>query len=252
MADNLGSTSEAACGAFIRGMAIICRVGQADVDLILPVLLPGEGGVQESNMTGILIQVKSRAQAGTMVKYNIDEKNVSFFPVGENEGSERVLRPYISLVMEFGIQPSTTGLACTPTNPKPAETPNLPPQSKSTSSSEGCTDVRILAPGKQHRPPKTPLHPRYSIFAFGCSSQIYKVFEVENQASFAFLLGSRDYLNEHPCQDPEVLEQVGRGKLCFAGGKPSWGWLESEMLRLRPPEPAPPAVVTGCTGDDDD
>ncbi|KAG8984641.1 hypothetical protein FRB94_004590 [Tulasnella sp. JGI-2019a] len=205
MAGNLGSTSEAACRAFIRGMAIICRAGQVDVDLILPVLLPGEGGVRESNMTGILIQVKSRASADMMVKYNIDEKNVSFL------SGHGVRHPALK-------------------------------------------DVRTSAYSRLESntvPLKHPRIPQYSIFAFGCSSQIYKVFEVENQDSFASVLGSRDYSNEYPRQDPEVLEQVGKGKPYFAGGKPSWGWLESEMLRLCPPQPAPSVVVTGRMEDDD-
>jgi len=102
MADDTGTTSSAMFAAFVRCMAIICWSSQDVVDLLLPVLLRRGDMLQESTMTGILIQIKRRKVKGSVARYQIDQKAVGFFPVPM--ASQEDARPYITLVAEVGVQ----------------------------------------------------------------------------------------------------------------------------------------------------
>ncbi len=120
MADDTGVTSTAAWAAFIRHMAIMCRNGQRSLDCIIPVLL-WESRLCEHVMTGMLIQFKRQIESGTVAGYSIDQAKFNFFPKTSDEcthGSTTIvpsLRPYISLIMELGVQPKLPKETKTPT-----------------------------------------------------------------------------------------------------------------------------------------
>jgi len=125
MADDTGITSAAAWAAFIRHMAIMCRNGQRTVDCILPVLL-WDTRLCEHVMTGVLVQIKRQIKAGTVAELSIDQAEVNFFPKalekcthGSNPTS---YRPYVSLIMELGVQVKPPEEAQTATIYKSANT----------------------------------------------------------------------------------------------------------------------------------
>jgi hypothetical protein len=100
MADNTGTTTHAMWLAFVRCMAMICWSSQRTVDIIIPVLIEQGNKIEESAMTGLLIQVKRRKEKGSHIRYGIDQKAVGLFPAD----SMAVSRPYVTLVAEVGVQ----------------------------------------------------------------------------------------------------------------------------------------------------
>ena len=134
MADDTGTTSTAAWAAFIRHMAIMCRNGQKTVDCILPVLL-WDTRLCEHVMTGVLVQFKRRKERGTIAKYSIDQAEINFFSKTLEDcthGSKpKPYHPYVSLIMELGVQPKVSEEAKTPITYKPDRSkkgcPQTPP-----------------------------------------------------------------------------------------------------------------------------
>jgi hypothetical protein len=86
--------------AFVQCMAIICWSSQKTVDIVIPVLLKRESMIEESTMTGLLIQVKRRKDKGSDIQYEINQQEVGFFPADST--ADR--RPYVTLVAEVGVQ----------------------------------------------------------------------------------------------------------------------------------------------------
>ena len=99
MADNTGTTTHVMWVAFVRCIAIICWSSQKTIDIVIPVLPKCESMVEESTMTGLLIQVKLRKDKGSVIQYEINQKEVGFFPVD----STADCRPYVTLVAEVGV-----------------------------------------------------------------------------------------------------------------------------------------------------
>ena len=229
MADDTGTTSAAAWAAFMRHMAIMCRNGQHTVDCIIPVLL-WDTELCEHVMTGLLIQYKRKKQRGTVAGYSIDQNAVNFFPKTDEECTQHgskskstLNRPYVSLIMELGVQPKVANEANTPTHFKPDSS------SKKKSSRPQAPDpptpskVYIPTAGKSHR--RSKAHARYNIFAYGCSPTVYRGIDVAHKASYALLLSSRDFLGEHPRKDAQTLEAVRRMKPFWNGGDSCYHWI---------------------------
>ncbi|EGN99476.1 hypothetical protein SERLA73DRAFT_74000 [Serpula lacrymans var. lacrymans S7.3] len=126
MVDDTGTTTEAMYAAFLRGMAVITRDNQQGVDIMIPILM-WDKELCEYVMTAILIQVKRRICAGSINTYSINQRDINLFPddciskqvqndVRSNpyfeftlerprENSGEPVRPYISLILELGVQP---------------------------------------------------------------------------------------------------------------------------------------------------
>lgn len=212
MGDATGTTLAAARAAFIRCMAIICRSGQMLVDFLLPIFFCPDDAttLTEANMSALLIQVKRRAEKGVQAKYAINQSTIKFFPDGiANQ------RPYVTLVMELGVQPKmpqalAEGIAT------PAAVPPTP------------SKLEIPAQGR-HRYP-TDVHPRYSIFAYGCSDTVYGVIAPDERARYQNILASRDFLHEHPRQTHRSLDAVKRLKPFFSKGLSSYHWIQDAKL----------------------
>ena len=98
--------------------------GEISVDFILPVLL-WDCKLCEEAVTGILVQIRRCQAKGTMVKSKIDKKTINFFPIVPSADSTTNNHPYISLVMELGMQnkPSPTAVMGTNAESKEAKPP---------------------------------------------------------------------------------------------------------------------------------
>jgi hypothetical protein len=236
MADDTGPTSSAMFAAFVRCMAIICWSSQEAVDVVIPVLLESGDKLKESTMTGMLLQIKRRKVKGSRAAYEIDQKVIGFFPP-PCETYEDV-RPYITLVAELGVQLPISPAAVTEakvrakltqvaqlkgkrsTGPKPKPATNLATPSK----------LRIpLQPERIGHPRDT--HPRYSIFAYGCSDTVYKVIARADRPLYKFLLGNRDFLDEHARKDASSLSAVRRMKPFWSAGTECYHWIDEPFLR---------------------
>lgn len=203
MGDATGATLAAARAAFIRCMAIVCPSGQMMVNIILPIIFCPQGAeshITETNMSALLIHVERRAPKGPRARYVIDESTIGFFPNGTANQ-----RPYVTLVMELGVPPKIP--------PPSAVTPPKP---------------EILARGRLHH--ATDAHSRYSIFAYGCSDAVYGVISRHERARYQHLLGSPDFLDEHPRQTHRTLDAVKRLKPFFSHGPSSYHWIKDAQL----------------------
>lgn len=213
MGDATGTTLAAARAAFIRCMAIICRSGQMLVDFLLPIFFRPDGAkslLTEANMSALLIQVKRRAEKGAQAKYAINQSAIGFFPDGTANQ-----QPYVTLVMELGVQPKmpqalAEGIAT------PAAVPPTP------------SKLEIPAQGRHHH--TTDVHPRYSIFASGCSNTVYGVIAPDERDRYQNILASRDFLHEHPRQTHRSLDAVKRLKPFFSKGLSSYHWIQDAKL----------------------
>lgn len=249
MADDLGATSDMAQAAYIRGMAIIARDGERAVDVIIPILLPGEY-LTEDVFTGILIQIRHCINAGPVNKSAIDQKTTRFFPPSPphppitfrstscSSKDPSVLplpachlRPYISLVMELGVQLKSKGLKL----PRDREDSQ---SSTDTLLDESLTD-RPSTPSHFHVDERgssasRDTHPRYNIFAHGCSGTIYKVIPLDTrvQADYAKFLGLHDFLDEFSKTSSSwSVSTVLKMKAVFFGGLDGFHWIQNERLR---------------------
>ncbi|KAF8490901.1 hypothetical protein JB92DRAFT_1290866 [Gautieria morchelliformis] len=224
MADDTATTTEAMYAAFLRGMAIVCHSNHYMVDVMLPVLLWDEKLCEEV-MTSICIQIKRRVTAGTKQAYAIDDASLHLFPrpsesTSKSTSARAESRPYITLIMGLGVQVPPPSLAMT--HMKVRKTPQLIGKASSNPESGPASKMREKTPkddipqrgsssGLRPRADSTK-HPRYSIFAYGCSPTVYKVIEPGQKAQYAQLLASRSFLDSHQRQTPESLLAVRRLK----------------------------------------
>jgi hypothetical protein len=260
MADESGATTYAASAAFMRSMAISCRTGQPVLDCLLPVLLWDEN-LDEQLMSGILVQFKRCKKKGSITAYSINEEDVGFFPKTScsgclNHGQEPHphSRPYIALIMEVGVQTSlpqnvTTKTKSSAANMNPAAKQKT--ASKKPALSQGArptaptrdipkdvqTPLKIVIPqvGIHHR--ERTGHPRYSIFAYGCSLTVYCGIREEQRAGFALFLRSRDFLGEHARGDDNSIAALWNMKPFWSVGPPCYHWIDYPQLQFEPVQP---------------
>lgn len=251
MADDSGTTTYSAWAAFMRSMVITCRSGQPTLDCVIPVLL-WDKKLCEWVMSGILVQFKRRKHGGN---YFIDEKDVGFFPKANCSGCPNHKpephpdsRPYITLIMEVGVQTSIRENAVTKTKSSssqrnPATTQNIAskkpahsPAAQLTTPMKRFTQTIISTPSKvviaksgTHHHPR-PDHPRYSIKAYGCSPTVYRGILEEQRASFALLLRSRDFLGEHARGDDASIAALRKMKPFWSRGANCYHWIDCPEL----------------------
>jgi hypothetical protein len=240
MTDDTGVTSTAAWAAFVRHMAIMCPNGHRSVNCILPVLL-WDTVLCEHVMTGVLVQLKQRKKAGT-VAGSIDEKEINFFPKTSEECSHgsttTPYRPYISLIMELGLQPNVPEVATTPTlyEPEKSRRRQTPPPIERGPDASTPSKVYIPKKGEQHR--SVVGHARYNVFVYGHSPTVYRGIDASQEHRYALLLSCRDFLGEHPRKDGNSLKAVRRMKPFWNGGDDCYHWVEHDNIlhdSLRPP-----------------
>jgi hypothetical protein len=234
MGDDTGTTTHAMFAAFVRCMAIIGWSSQETVDILIPVLLDCKDKLSESAMTGLLIQVKRRKKSGTTQKYEIYQKKFQFFP-SSADTTEAATRPYVTLVAEVGVQRPISQAASTPVIIREKmfkSAPNPPAIIKtSTISTTDPESLHIpVQPVTIHHP--KDVHPRYSIFAYGCSDKVYRVIAESDRARYKALLGNRDMLDEHPRDDAASLLAVRSMKPFWSAGLGCYKWIKDDFLHM--------------------
>jgi len=238
MADDTATTTHAMFAAFVRCMAVICWSSQKSVDLLIPVLLKPREKLQESVMTGLLIQVKRRRAKGSVIQYAIDQDALGFFPA-----PTKTVRPYITLVAELGVQLPISPAAITQpkvreelakSDPNPQitalQTPRKPPVFEMSTVSITPSKLRIPEQPEFITHPRD-VHPRYSSFAYGCSDTVYGVISHSDRPIYKFLLANRDMLDEHPRKDENSLRAVRTMKPFWSAGVECYHWIDSAFLR---------------------
>ncbi|KAH9481121.1 hypothetical protein JR316_0005641 [Psilocybe cubensis] len=231
--DDAAMTTSMAWVAFVRGMAVIGWPAQGSVDLHIPVLLHKDKPIMESNMSGILVQVKLRRAWSTQSTVAIDADKLLYFPGPKNprgsvepldEASKR--RPYISLVMALGRPvkvrrpPSLVVQTTDKPEAKPTSKPNL-----------SCTESNAApSTGKE----KHPAHPRYSLFFYGRSHRVYGCIPEDQSTQDAYnaLLNigasPSSMFDAHPKgRDQKYVYQM---KPFWTIGKSCFYWVEDEFL----------------------
>jgi hypothetical protein len=226
MADDSGTTTAAVWAALVRGMAIICRSGESYVDLIIPILLSDEK-LSEEVVTGLLVQIKRRREGGTVAKSEIDQKLINFFPTTGLPDHPSMNRPYVSLVMELGVEnkppeDAITNTKVTAATPKPR-----------TRRQPQTTPSKLKIPKQGRITHPRDRHPRYSIFAYGCSDTVYKGITQTQRGTYKLLLASGHFLGEHPRPDSESLRAVRMMKPFWSAGD-CYHWIEDKKLQNVP------------------
>lgn len=183
MEDDSLVSSQGAWAAIMRGIAWLCSPTQETIDCIIPVTI-GTGMLSKKTMTAIFIRASNRPRS---TPHPIDEASLngrngrSFFPKDSTTP-----RPYITIVMEFGIQ--TAANCATTSTVGPVSVPS-PPDNPATHQS----------PPMDHGLANTALHPRYAMVVYGCSRKVYKV--IQDKRSYKLLLNGRNIYDDHPRQE---------------------------------------------------
>lgn len=240
MGDDTGTTTHTMFAAFVRCMAITGWSSQETVDVLIPVLLYCKEKLSESAMTGLLIQVKRRKKKGTKEKYAIYQEKLQFFPPPTNPtkgpaAKTKDPRPYVTLVAEVGVQSPISRAESTPVIIRDKvikSAPNLPAiVGTSTVSTTDPQSLYIPAQPRSINHP-TDVHPRYSIFAYGCSDKVYSVIAESDRTGYKALLGNRDMLDEHPRKDDASLLAVRTMKPFWTAGIGCYKWIEDDFLHM--------------------
>jgi hypothetical protein len=175
MADDTGTTTDAMFAAFVRCMAIICWSSQEGAHILIPVLLDEKTKLEDAVMTGLLVQIKWRNRRGSVIKYQINQAELGFFPPDSKDK-----RPYITLVAELGVRLPISAAGTTQnlvTGKKSAPRPPKEPAVHGTSqiAPEQLHIPQLERPARTRMNHSRDVHPRYSIFAYGCSNKVYGV-----------------------------------------------------------------------------
>ena len=201
------ANTKGASAAILRSMAIQCHSGQEMIDIIIPVALKTQG-LQEENMSAVKISIKDRRVRNTKAKVDIRASKISIFPTNQVKyGGTEHGRPYMALILELGTEPTT----------------RKPPVNREAKISAEMTEVdEVDDPDEIElsdkdlqlgtviaKPPPTRqstrntadqriVNPCYTVYAYGCTSYVYKV--VKNENVFSSLLGSRTLFGEESIQ----------------------------------------------------
>jgi hypothetical protein len=208
-------------------------------------------------MTGVLVQFKRQIKGGTVVELSIDQANVNFFPKTLEKCTHGSIpasyRPYVSLIMELGVQVKPPEKAQTATIFKPRRCssskktfdspPRTPPPIEGSPDHTTPSKIYIPQYGQRHHPKKG--HARYNIFAYGCSPTVYRGIDAAHKASYALLLSSRDFLGEHPRKDVQTLKAVRRMKPFWNGGEDCYHWVEHDDVLHGPAPPLREGLFVG-------
>ncbi|CCM07240.1 uncharacterized protein FIBRA_09586 [Fibroporia radiculosa] len=209
--------------AIMRGMAMQCSSNNPIIDIIIPIILRNEK-LTENIMTAMLIQVRNR---DTQHAWVIDQAELNrkhgFFPPSKDDK-----RPYITLVMQLGVETASSkrqyyDTAMANPHSSPSKLQTYKGHFRSFRSKKLTEDPGLSEIG----------HPRYAINVTGCSPSVYAV--VDSKANYAYLLGGRDLYEEHPRQDPANLSLVQRLKPTWTLDNHCYDWIDNALLRNKVP-----------------
>ncbi|KAF8992357.1 hypothetical protein BDQ17DRAFT_1332330 [Cyathus striatus] len=163
--------------AFVCGVAIICTTRQVTtINIIIPVLLDKDKPLSESNMSAILIRTSSHDTVRRVAWYHIDEEEIGLFRDNTLE------RPYIRMVMDLGVR-----------RPDPVTHTKANHQ---TENERAAKRIKIYDDHSDATPGETEHrieHPRYSIFAYGCKANVYRVIQPNDEPKFNSILKMKSF-----------------------------------------------------------
>lgn len=235
--------------AFIRGTAFVCRRSEDMIDITLPILL-WDAKISEWVMSSFFVKITDQATART---YEIIAEHLRFFPkedhVDENLFTKPspTKRPYIALIMDLGVQNPLSAYAQFPTENSNGEfQTNISAENTvgaMAAAPQGpvapCTQSKLYAESlamvtvetKRTAPTPQNTHPRYSIFASGCSDTVYNVIEPSDRTKYQQLLGQDHLLAEHP--RPHTVSDVLNLKPFWLIGEECYSWYNSPRLNRK-------------------
>jgi hypothetical protein len=223
--------------------------------------IPWGAKLQESCMSAILISVTNRHTESPIPSVAIDQAEIPFFPKkpkkdAKNEGPKR---PYIAIVMELGIPPSlldsssatddedgtrtsTSDEAETSTYEETDDEPSeferteqeSPPseasakQLKTAVSSTPSKVITDSTVGQRSARKTSTKHPRYSIYAYGCSKTVYLL--IEDTGLYARLLESLSPEAELSKRQPRSVRALNNMKQTWAVGEECYGFVDEPTL----------------------
>ncbi|TDL22696.1 hypothetical protein BD410DRAFT_897943 [Rickenella mellea] len=154
-----------------RGMAFACRKNSGLCDILLPILVDGKRPISQENSTIGLISLKDTFAKKSA---NMDAFEGEFFSLAG------VKRPYLNLIMRLGGPrrsehcPPIRGAFKNTYRETNQDSPSHSAEPQPTPGTD--RDDAVI---EDHDPQTADVqsHPRYSINAFGCSSDIYRAME---------------------------------------------------------------------------
>jgi hypothetical protein len=224
-------TDEIAWMALSRCMAFQCVDGQWMVDLYIPILLWDEP-LGRHVVSGIFIQIKNRLKTRPMV----DVTKLEFFthsPAGHPDSTRYNERPYITIVMDLGVQPGSPKGLATENEANPPHPAEATAQILAKSNTQATTPSKLdidSAPVmvQQAHQVKRTTHPRYAITIVGCSNAVYDVIEEIHKDQYAALLASGDVLDANPRQGDIFARGVLQLKPYWTMRAQSFHWATGE------------------------
>ncbi|KAJ8489301.1 hypothetical protein ONZ45_g13639 [Pleurotus djamor] len=229
--DDAAMSSSMAWIAFIRGTGIIAR--------------------RTSLESFILLQMKNRSKAGSITAYTIDESKMEIFPprhsprytalkpTDADEEKAWLARPYITIIMELGTVPSI-GLPAAPLSQKRTDQGNEPPLRGNKVSKKHAV---VLVPAASSKLSQPSSHPRYTLFVYGCSPQVYNSVTPANRSIYEKLLQVQDPFSEHPRR--QTIEHVKNMKPYWGVGASCFSWINDAFMSGK----IPPAKTTAASDD---
>ncbi|KAI0260539.1 hypothetical protein BC834DRAFT_1044564 [Gloeopeniophorella convolvens] len=213
--DQKGASHLDAHSSFLRGAAIVYKVGQRSVDIIIPILVRTEGKACPHAITAILVQVQRRKQGGPLNALLLDETEIGFFPKKPpscnccsgpltSPGLEISRLPYLSLLLglRHDHAQSYRRLRSSEPPPPPGHWTDSPGLHVSSAPTSGYTRLQGAAVD-------TLTHPRYGIYVGGCSPGQFESVTDSNHEDYRYLLlCSAAGPGTHPRQGSEHIRAV--------------------------------------------
>lgn len=213
--DASAMTTEMARITLARGAAVIGWVNQAQVDVLIPVVINKEGELGDTNVTVILVPLRVRRQFGTIW---IDAKDLGVFPTLENgrirvdghpgpKSAEDAAAFPNGWPHDLKLAPKLTMEAAKESLPRPYTTLLMelggrehPDQSPTSSSTHSVAAIRSNERRSQRNITEglVPKHRKYSLPARGCSAATYRCVNQADHPSLSMLLRLSDVLHEIP------------------------------------------------------
>ena len=232
-ADETAMSSSMAYASFLRGMAVIGCNSQDLVDVMIPILLRKDLPICEDVMSGLLVQFKCQSQRGSANACAIEESAIEFFPpIGSNRDNQSKTRrelsskrSYIALVMELSVAPTA--------NPGVRTTEKIVTDEQRPKTARRNSDPIPYLPSALQRQslqlmtsPET--HPRYAIFAYGCSSDVYSCIPYSKEATERC---RRLLYADHATKRLRRTDHIRGTKPSWSSGRPAcFSWVPDEFL----------------------
>ncbi|EMD31837.1 hypothetical protein CERSUDRAFT_100068 [Gelatoporia subvermispora B] len=238
LGDDGGITPQALLAAFLRGHAQLGHPTQEKIDVVIPVALD-KNNICVEKMTVLMISIKRRAMEGSKAEYEICADALGVFL--DSFATPLKDHPYIALVMELGVQGRSRytigqrhiqrpaagsveggldGFAKPAGAASKTMTPKSPFRMALGEFGQRRADLR-----SQDQPLK--YHPRYNIYAYGCSPDIYRVINEDERGLYRKLLADRDLFAEHPRKRlPGSIRAMLRQKPILYTSLDSFNWID--------------------------